>query len=79
MMRRIKTIKTPSAPNTALFSAMPRTQTRMRCMTLSTAAATFQARSGRNQITDRMFSIWAAPGEGACACAIGDQGVGRRV
>ena len=72
-------MKPPSAANTALFPAFWGTQTRMRCMTLITAAATFNARSGRNQITDSMFSIWAAPGEGACASAIGDQGVGRRV
>ena len=93
MMRRMNTMKLPSAPNTLLFPAffwtqtrmlctqtrMLCTQTRMLCSTLKVAVATFNARSGRNQITDSMYSIWAAPGEGACASAIGDQGVGRRV
>ena len=71
MMRRMNTMKLPSAPHTLLFPAFFWTQTRMLCSTLKVVVATLNARIGRDQITDSMYSIWAVPGEGACASAIG--------
>ena len=62
-------MKLPSAPTTALFTALSRTASNKTCMTWSTIQATFNARIGRNMITDSMYSIWAATGEGTCASA----------